>query len=375
MDNLEKIFDKAKEGVKLSQQEKEKMKGFILSVTKTPEAPVRDEVFERRTFKRLLTYAVFSFSRPAAAFAVLMLVIASGAGISLAAEGSLPGDILYPIKIEVNEGFREHLARSDEAKMEWFVSVAERRMEETERLASEDRLDDKARATIEANFSENAAKIKTRLSATATGGEVKLSINADVTSRLETSLMAHEEILSKLAEKNSGSKKEITSVLVEVKSISKSVKEVRKNFEDDVFEKRNSRLEEATALRLKASLEAIAEAKKALEKSGDSIDEEVRKKAEEMIKEAEEIVAEVKLGKAAEQEDQSIMSLKSSASSTTEALTRLHEAVKLSSQAKLMLEAQSRLKLKVLEFPATSSRVEIEEKIEERNEEELEINL
>ncbi len=72
--------------------------------------------------------------------ALLIALLMSG-GVSYAAEGTLPGDTLYPIKIHVNEGVRGALAGSDSAKAKLEVDLLNRRLVEAEQLKNESRLD------------------------------------------------------------------------------------------------------------------------------------------------------------------------------------------------------------------------------------------
>lgn len=56
-------------------------------------------------------------------------------GTSYAAEGSLPGDFLYPIKVNMNEEVRGLFVFSVNARAGWEVARVERRLEEAEHLA------------------------------------------------------------------------------------------------------------------------------------------------------------------------------------------------------------------------------------------------
>jgi len=67
-------------------------------------------------------------------FVAVVLLIG---GVSLIAEGSLPGDLTYPIKIQVTERVLDAVEVSSEDQMSWDVSKAERRQEEIEMLATE----------------------------------------------------------------------------------------------------------------------------------------------------------------------------------------------------------------------------------------------
>ncbi len=318
MDNLEKIFDKAKQII-LSAKEKKELRSFIVLHMKSVRAGNRG----------LLTYFVSPFGHPAISLAIISLVLISCAGISFAAEGSLPGDVLYPVKTGVNEQVRILLAGSKENKVSVLVSLAERRIEETEKLAADDRLNESAKDQIVKNFAKNTKKLNSEIRDL--NSEDKVAAAADAASRIESSFNAHEEILSKLAEEKPKSGSEINSILDDVKTVSKSAKKARENVENDVLDKKNGRLKDVTEVRLSASKAAIGEAKKMLEESADLVDEEVWLGAQEMIKEAED-------------------NLIFASSTDSEILDRLHKSAILSKQAKLMLQAQKKLQLKVLEF-------------------------
>lgn len=72
---------------------------------------------------------------PAMAFAVLLLLGASGGGLVYAAEKALPGDALYGVKIHVNEVLGASFNNdTPEERAQWAVRRLERRMEELRRL-------------------------------------------------------------------------------------------------------------------------------------------------------------------------------------------------------------------------------------------------
>jgi hypothetical protein len=67
---------------------------------------------------------------PAMAFAVLLLLGASGGGLTYAAESALPGDALYGVKIHVNEAIRGKFQVTHEDRARWAVVRLQRRMDE-----------------------------------------------------------------------------------------------------------------------------------------------------------------------------------------------------------------------------------------------------
>ncbi|MES2470833.1 MAG: DUF5667 domain-containing protein [Patescibacteria group bacterium] len=100
-----------------------------------------------------------SMSLRTMAYALVVLVFVAGSvGTSYAAEKAVPGDILYPIKVNINEPLRSAVAVKKEAKAEWEAKKAERRLTEARILASEGKLNESKRKDIEAKFNLHSEK-------------------------------------------------------------------------------------------------------------------------------------------------------------------------------------------------------------------------
>lgn len=91
----------------------------------------------------------FRHSRLVPAIA-LVLIVALGTGTSFAAEGAVPGDLLYPVKIKINEPVRNIVKLTPEARAHWEEEKINRRLKEAETLATREELDEKTRSEIEA---------------------------------------------------------------------------------------------------------------------------------------------------------------------------------------------------------------------------------
>lgn len=89
---------------------------------------------------------------------VLVLVVLVGGSTVSAAAGALPGDLLYPIKISINERIEAAAAPTVEAKAEVLARQAERRVEEAQALAVEGKLDAETSAALGASFEAQAAQ-------------------------------------------------------------------------------------------------------------------------------------------------------------------------------------------------------------------------
>ncbi|OGC86670.1 hypothetical protein A3D70_01400 [Candidatus Adlerbacteria bacterium RIFCSPHIGHO2_02_FULL_54_18] len=103
-------------------------------------------------------FFAFSFSR--FVFAPLVLLLVMGIGTVSAAQGALPGDLLYGVKISVNEQVEVALARTPTAKAQTEARLAVRRVAEAEALAGQGRLDDTTTQKIEDDFNRHASRAR-----------------------------------------------------------------------------------------------------------------------------------------------------------------------------------------------------------------------
>lgn len=146
--------------------------------------------------------SVFSsmFSRPALALGVFLLLIVGGA-TTFAASGSLPGDPLYLLKVNVIEPIKGFaVARSPEEKAKWQVSLAEERVREVEQLATKERMTTEEGMRSRERFDNSIKEARATLE--------KLSQdNPDSATEIEASFSAsiitHEDDLHKLGDKAS----------------------------------------------------------------------------------------------------------------------------------------------------------------------------
>src|SRR3989344_1040623 len=160
------------------------------------EHPVEPSAFER--FAIAFTYgrARASYARPAlAGFLIIFLV---GGGTSYAAADALPGDFLYTVKTRVNEPITSALALSPEAKASVSATLAVRRLEEAEVLASEGRLSSAVSVELESKFEEHLEEFEKKTTALSENDE-DIETVADAQSDLEASLNVHASVLADLS--------------------------------------------------------------------------------------------------------------------------------------------------------------------------------
>ncbi len=136
---------------------------------------------------------------------IIALVLVLGGGTTFAANGSLPGDILYPVKIHVNEGVESALAVSSETKAKVNLNQATRRLEEAEKLAFEGRLSASTQADIESKFTKKSVEATGIIDRLRASGSVDAA--ATLSSDFESSLRAHQRIIANLSLKDEGDEK------------------------------------------------------------------------------------------------------------------------------------------------------------------------
>ena len=131
-DKLAKILNKARE-VKMTIEEKSLLKSNIMSHMEA--GAFSEEVVHKLPKKS--PYVFHSLFAKGMVLAVVIIVIASG-GVSFAANSSLPGEILYTIKVNINEKIKELTLRTPEEKIAWYQEKIAKRLSEINSI-----LDDK----------------------------------------------------------------------------------------------------------------------------------------------------------------------------------------------------------------------------------------
>ncbi len=130
---------------------------------------------------------------------LVLLVAISGTGMSYAAERSLPGTILYPLKIDVLEPLRGAVAVTPEAKVQWEVTKVSRRLSEAEQMLEQGSLNDDISTDLAEQVQDHSTAITESI--TSLQADDKLAAAADVTTAFTSTLQTHHSLLTQLAAK------------------------------------------------------------------------------------------------------------------------------------------------------------------------------
>lgn len=277
----------------------------------------------------------------------LIIAFLMSGGVSYAAEGALPGDAFYPVKVEINERVRGWVAVSEEAKTEWQTRVVERRLEEAETLAAENRFTADARNRIEANFEAHAERVEEHIARME--ANENLHVAADISSNFETSLRTHAAVLERL-----NADAEIEHLIVKVHARVAQAAKSRQDAETRIATSTSANVKVAAEGRLKAAENKIAEVRRFIERSSASV--EAKTEAKTRLELAATAITD---GKA-----------KIEAEAYNEAFIFFQKAHRLAQEAELILQARIRLPVDVQLDIRTNGKTRMQSDTEENVERE-----
>ena len=185
----------------LSKDEKEQMLKSIRYAIAADD--LKKETFQKVSiFSRFFSLQIVANKRVFAAFSLMVLVLSS-AGISKAAEQSLPGDFLYPEKTKVNEKIKTSFASTPQQKAEVASELTIKRLDEAEALLEQGKLDEVKKEVITKNLEKHNEEMKKNVN------EVSKHLGANTATelddQLDLSLEEHVQVLDKLAEEKEDS--------------------------------------------------------------------------------------------------------------------------------------------------------------------------
>lgn len=181
--------------VKLTTRERDVMRQNLIQFMEVH--PVRNVENHRLYFtevQHMMRVRLLSLRTYKTMFIGILIALVMGGSVSFAAENTLPGDALYPVKVFVNENARAAVAFTDKSKAELAVELANRRLEEAGKLAVRGTLDSTTEAKlstdVEAHVKDAREKLVTLKSHDA---EAAAEVGVD----LNSVLSAHSIVLAK----------------------------------------------------------------------------------------------------------------------------------------------------------------------------------
>ncbi|HEY4496408.1 MAG TPA: DUF5667 domain-containing protein [Candidatus Paceibacterota bacterium] len=296
-------------------------------------------------FPKFLTgrwLAIISRRRFAYVLALILIIVLAGSTSIYAAENSLPGDIFYPIKVNLTEKIRDRLATTPKAKAEWATIKVGRRIQEATKLAAQGKLDETKSQEIEKLLTAHTESFNSVIEALATSTAAELHEISNAEIEFEAIITANKQVLKKVAEQvDKRQFEEIDSF-----KFPKRLKDTKDNHKDpENLDFENER--EIIKIRIEKVKETIRQAEQEkTEKDNEilnNLKKEIIKNSREKIERAEKILDDIEN---AREKD-----------SNKKVIESLHESSRTAAEADFATEAISKIK-----------KVEQSEKLKDRNE-------
>ena len=129
---------------------------------------------------------------------IIALVIAITGGTATVAERSIPGDFLYGVKVHINEPVAGVFAFTKEEKTEWQERIVERRLDEAQKLISNNNLDEATRVNLENQINNKITEFNTNVNELSLQNN-EATTSSDLNIRLQASLNAYKSVLENLS--------------------------------------------------------------------------------------------------------------------------------------------------------------------------------
>ena len=207
--NFEKLIKKVAAPLSLSQTDRDGMRSLLQEYAAMK--PVRDPAVLQKPQTMFMDTLLAYLRRPmGVVMALLLIFILSSGGVAYAAERTLPGDTLYPIKVDVLEPLQVALATTPEAKASLRMTFAEHRVSEAAILSHEGKLSTSTEAALITNFTINANAAATQVALARTNHPVTADL---LTAGFATQLATYGSVLSLLNSSSTNNTSQFQAVL------------------------------------------------------------------------------------------------------------------------------------------------------------------
>lgn len=145
---LQKIIESLK-NINLKEDEKFNVRQNLLNLSS------RDNI---NNSAKISVWSWFAYHRVQAVSIFTLLLIVFGG--SLSAQNALPGDILYPLKVNVNENVLRTISKTSPiSEVNFEASIMEKRLLEAEKLDNQNKLNGSIKSAVSSGVAKEAAKV------------------------------------------------------------------------------------------------------------------------------------------------------------------------------------------------------------------------
>ena len=153
-----KKLNSVKQNIRMSESDKDFIRKNLLSEISKTNLPIPS--YYRAKYLAISTFLIFG-----------------SAGVSFAAENTLPGDFLYPVKININEKVAASLKFDPAKRAEYEITLANRRLEEMQTLQKENKLDTETKNNLQTNYNQHTITAQEKIILSEQGEATILNAN------------------------------------------------------------------------------------------------------------------------------------------------------------------------------------------------------
>lgn len=247
----------------LRPQEKIAMREQLLTHMK--KIPVQESASFAERASEMLAMFLHGFVPRLALSAFVLFVL--GGSAAYAAQSTLPGDTLYPIKVNVYEPVVSWFTVTADAQASWNADRALRRLEEAEQLAARSALTHDTLTEIERRFAEHVNHAHVSIAELA---DDDADTAATLSAELESNLQAHGSIIQ-LLDDDGDAENGVSRLLEQVESAGADIAVVRSRAEKNSLAVDDEQSVRAEALRrMNHSLQHVRKLRREIEGVGTS---------------------------------------------------------------------------------------------------------
>ncbi len=275
MNKIFKNLIKSLQDIKLSESKKALVRSRIAEFISFN--PIRGEAHVPRERTYISIFEVGHFAK-ASALVLIFAVVIGGSGVSYAASNALPGQVLYNIKVNVNEKIEGGLAFSSGTKVAVESKKVERRLEEAQALVKDNKLSTENKELLQKKIEEHIEELEEKIDDLKKDGDYALVL--ETTGKLAPVLEIHKDILIEKSLDESGDTEDSATLIATVEdSIQKMTAE-----ENDIL---------AIALDTETNTETSTPGVSLMMATDISAEEEAKQAQAKITKEAEDAIEEI----------------------------------------------------------------------------------
>lgn len=217
MNNKFKQFIHDAKHVKLHDRDRAAMRAHFAELVGVSSTKTKTPWFTFFALHRSLTTSL--------SLAIVVVLVTSG--VAAAAEGTIPGDVLYPVKVHVTEEVRSAIARTPAARAAWETRRLERRLNEAEKIVQK-KSDPQALSSLGIDINAHTERIQKSIDEMERSGNIQAA--AEASSNIEAPLNAHKKILREMKKPP----EETAGIMETIETSERSMHARRKNLEERV---------------------------------------------------------------------------------------------------------------------------------------------